>query len=252
LRDSLTQDLEPSTRSPEFTSEDPLNDGASVRESASKISSELDQSLSEIERWVISEDCIMVHCRTYSSIVLLVAISIVLGTISVPFLVQERMKGVDPFQWITFSWLLAGAVLVAAKSRFDESWPLHDFVRGQIMCRGVKQLAKVSGLDEQLILLYLIRNQYKAPLVFRGPYKSIFSKYSSDLGFSIDVPINHSTIVAAEYLVLRVVSQSTEYLLFRDIRDDSSPFVEKAQLVSEILRGLFAQYNHDLMENSKQ
>jgi len=176
----------------------------------------------------------MVYCRVYSSIILIIAASIVFGTISVPFLVQERMKGVDPFQWVTFAWLSAGAILVAAKSRYDESWPWHDFVRGQIMCRGVKQLAKVSGLNAQTILLCLIRNQLKAPLVFRGPYKSIFKIHSSDSGFSIDVPINYSTIVAAEFMVLRVVSQGAEYLYFKDIREDFGPATGQPKLVSEI------------------
>ncbi|KAF2098987.1 hypothetical protein NA57DRAFT_56618 [Rhizodiscina lignyota] len=200
--------------------EDPRASNTGVKNQASSVASDLERCIPEINRWVISEDSIMVHCRMYSISALIIAFLVIFGSLLVPFLVQERMKGVDPFQWVTFAWLLAGAFLVGAKSRYHESWPWHDFVRGQILCQGVKQLANVSGINPQTILLYLLHNEMKNPIAFRGPYKTIFSKCSSSSGLSIDEPINHSTLVAAGFMVLKVANEETEYLLFRDIRDD--------------------------------
>jgi hypothetical protein len=208
-------------------------DSAQVREQASHVASDLERHTSEIDDWVKSEDAIMVPCRLYSTAALTLALVIILGTISVPFLVQERMKGVDPFQWVTFAWLVAGAILVGAKSRYDETWPWHDFVRGQIFCQGVKQLSKVSAVDAQTILLYLLHNEMKNPLAFRGPYKKIFSKQAASAGFSIDEPVDYSTIVAAGFLVWKVAIKDTEYLLFDDIRDDSVHDAE-TRLVCEL------------------
>ena len=195
--------------------------------------------MSEIKHWVVFENSIMVHCRMYSISALATAFVIIFGTISVPFLIQERMKGVDPFQWVTFAWLVAGAFLVGAKSRFSETWPWHDFVRGQILCKSLKQLAKVSGIDSQTILLYLLHNEMTNPVVFQGPYKTIFRENLSISGFSIDEAIKHSTIVAAGFMVLKVIvfdTNYTKYLLFEDIRDEPSNESKKTgkQLVYEI------------------
>lgn len=229
----LTRYPEENTRNPPRTSEGPHIARTDVKDQASKVASDLQRCHLQIKHWVIFEDSIMVHCRMYSISALTIAFVIIFGTISVPFLVKERIKGVDPFQWVTFAWLVAGAFLIGAKSRYNESWPWHDFIRGQILCQGVKQLAKVSGIDSQTILLYLLHNETKNPVAFRGPYKTIFSKCTSSSGFSIDEPINHSTIVAAGFMVLKVVIDEMSYLLFQDVRDD--PLDEpKKQLVCEI------------------
>src|ERR1700759_4739172 len=93
----------------------------------------------EIESWAIIEDSIRELTRKYSGIVLTIAILIIGGSLAVPFLVGQRISGVDPFQFVTFGWLLAGAFLVGAKSRYVESWPWHDFLRGHIICRSVSE-----------------------------------------------------------------------------------------------------------------
>ncbi|KAF1807839.1 hypothetical protein P152DRAFT_384734, partial [Eremomyces bilateralis CBS 781.70] len=123
---------------------------------------------SEQESWAICENSVRIKTTKYSTVVLAVAIVIILGSLCVPFLVGEKIEGVDPFQFVTFGWLLAGAFLIGAKSRYVEEWPWHDFLRGQIICRSVSELAHASRLKEQTILLYLLQNEFKKPLMFRG------------------------------------------------------------------------------------
>jgi hypothetical protein len=236
--ENLTHYTEQSARNSSEDIKVPSAHDVDIKEQASRVAAALVECTPEINSWVKSEDSVMVHCRTYSSVALAIALLIVFGSISIPFLIQERMKGVDPFQWVTFAWLFAGAFLVGAKSRFDENWPWHDFLKGQILCQGVKQLEKVSGVDSQTILLYFLKNESKYPFSFRGPYKSIFYNCSSTFGFNIDVRIKHSTMLAAGFMLLKVTKEGKEdreYLLFEDIRDSSFKG-EEERLVCELPR----------------
>ena len=160
----------------------------------------------EIKSWTVTEDSVRVRTTKYSSIVLTVAILILGGSLAVPFLVGQRIPGVDPFQFVTFGWLLAGAFLVGAKSRYVENWPWHDFLRGQMVCRSVSELAVASRVKKQAVLLYLLHQEFRNPLVFRGPYHGVFrqrAKFGSH-GFNIDVPVGHATVLAAGFIVLEV------------------------------------------------
>src|ERR1700760_3776836 len=104
-----------------------------LRRKALDLFNEYKRGKSEQDSWTISEDTIRVKTTKYSTVVLTIAIVIILGSLCVPFLVGEKIKGVDPFQFVTFAWLLSGAFLVGAKSRYVEEWPWHDFLRGQII-----------------------------------------------------------------------------------------------------------------------
>jgi len=212
---------------------------AILENKASKLFKEYKARTSELNSWAISEETVRVHTQKYSFLILLVAITIILGTLSVPFLVGQRIKGVDPFQFVTFSWLLAGAFLIGAKSRYVEEWPWHDFLRGQILCRSVSELAAASRIKKQTVLLYLLHNEFKNPLLFRGPYHGAFTNRagSGGKGFNIDVPLEHATALAAGFIVLKVWSESGEYLLLHDSRDDAFRDSQRGELFSEKLKG---------------
>jgi hypothetical protein len=145
----------------------------------------------------------------------------------VPFVVGERIPGVDPFQFVTFGWLIAGAFVVGAKSRYVENWPWHDFLRGQILCRSVSELAVASRVKKQAVLLYLLRAEFRNPLVFRGPYHGIFRRRakSGTEGLSIDIPVGHATILASGFNVLGIRSIKENkrkiYIMLQDTREDA-------------------------------
>jgi hypothetical protein len=174
-----------------------------------------------MKSWAVSEQSILVYCQTYSRICLAIASIIVFGSLSVPFLVGKRIQGVDPFQFVTFAWLLAGAFLVGAKGHYVTDWPWHDFLSGQVLCRSVSELADFCALNPQVVLFYLLHNEVRNPLVFRGPFVEPFAKRGeSGTGFNVDVPLKHSTALGMGFVVLKVVWKDEEYLLIVDGRDE--------------------------------
>jgi hypothetical protein len=177
----------------------------------------------EFKSWEITEGSIRAKTTKFSLIVIVIAIVIVLDSLSVPFLVYKRIPGVYPFQFVTFSWLLAGAFLVGAKSRYIEEWPWHEFLSGWIVRRSVTELSQASGVSEQTVLVYLLCEQSKNTLIFRGYYSCAFTKpkEAPATGFNIDVPIKHSTLLAAGFIVLKVWStKGGMQLLLHDARDN--------------------------------
>jgi hypothetical protein len=195
-----------------------------LRRKAFELFNEYKRGESEQESWAICEDSVRVKTTKYSTVVLIVAIVIILGSLCIPFLVHEKIKGVDPFQFVTFAWLLAGAFLVGAKSRYVEEWPWHDFLRGQIICRSVSELAHASRLKPQTILLYLLQNEFKEPLMFRGAFVGPFSQHSrvesGKDAFNIDVALDHAAALAAGFIVLKVWDKEGSHLLLHDSRGD--------------------------------
>ncbi|KAH8886176.1 hypothetical protein GQ53DRAFT_809771 [Thozetella sp. PMI_491] len=192
----------------------------------------------EINSWSLMEDSVRVHTTKYSSITLAIALSVISGSLCVPFLVGERIPGVDPFQFVTFGWLLAGAFLVGAKSRYVENWPWHDFLRGQIVCRSVSELAVASRVKRQAVLLYLLHHEFRGPLRFRGPCQGPFHRRSnsSTEGFTIDVPVEHGTMLAAGFIVLEVRSKEMKtYTLLHDTRDIKYDMPTRKSLISDPL-----------------
>ena len=194
----------------------------------------------EILDWTVTKDSVRVHTKKYSSIVLACAVAIIGGSLSIPFLVGERIAGVDPFQFVTFSWLVAGAFLVGAKSRYVENWPWHDFLRGQVVCRSVLELAEASNVTKQAVLLYLLHHEFRKRLVFGGPYHSIFrQRTESGTGFSIDIPVDYATVLAAGFIVLEVrETKDTEprvRTVLHDTRENILDSTEGKVLVSELV-----------------
>lgn len=165
------------------------------------------------------------------------AVAIIAGGLAVPFVVGDGIPGVDPFQITTFGWLLAGAFLIVAKSRRVENWPWNDFLRRQVVCRSVRELAKASGLSDQAVLLYLLDNEFRNPLVFRGPYHGVFRRHVKDggQGFNIDIAANHATILAAGFIVQGIFESEDKEMkvstLLQDTRVGAVGYAGPASLV---------------------
>jgi hypothetical protein len=174
--------------------------------------------------WIFAETSVTVKCRGYIVSVMAIC-SVILGAgLAVPFTVQNRIVGVDPFQITTFAWLLVGVVLIVAKTRYVTEWPWHDFLHGRVVCQSVSDLADVTGVDSQMILTKLLYNERNTTLVTRGPYNGMFSRRaeaneaSGSDGFSIDVAVQLSTMLASGFVILKVLSSSGEHLITLDVR----------------------------------
>jgi hypothetical protein len=191
-------------------------------------------------KWRIRSTDIVVYCRFYVRCIQGLATMLVLGGLSVPFSVGDRIAGVDPFQIATYTWLLAGFLLISAKSFYVDDWPWNDFLHGHVKCRSVSDLSEVSGIDSQIILLFLLRNEWTNLLVTDGPYNGMFDrtlerrgvKQERDekkdknkgpaaivsQGFSIDEPSHVHTLLASGIAVLKVRDGSGEHLVCIDGR----------------------------------
>jgi hypothetical protein len=186
-------------------------------------------------KWNIRTTEIVVLCRTYVRWVQALAALLVLGGLAIPFSVGERITGVDPFQIATYTWLLAGFTLIAAKSLFVDNWPWNDFLHGHVKCQSVSDLSEVSGIDPQIILLFLLRNEWNNLLVTDGPYNGMFRRTlerrgkktrQNDAGttvimrqgFSIDEPLHVYTMLASGIVPLKVRDGHGEHLICIDGR----------------------------------
>ncbi|KAK0109762.1 hypothetical protein ONS95_002438 [Cadophora gregata] len=177
-----------------------------------------------MKAWIIAETTVTLKCYRYVYTILALCGSLVCGAMAVPFSLRDRLAGVDPFNITTFAWLLAGFILVIAKSRYVCEWPWHDFFRGQVVCESIKEIAEVTGIDDQMILTNLLHNERNTTLITKGPYNGMFDRRaeSGSEGFSIDVPIQLSTMIASGFVILKVLSVKGERLICLDVRKDQN------------------------------
>ena len=129
----------------------------------------------------------------------------------------------DPFNITTFTWLQARLILVIAKSRYVCQWPWHDFLWGQVICESIKEIAEVTDIDAQMISTNFTHNERYPTRIHKGPCNGIFGRRagSRNEGFSIDVPIRLTTMLASGIPILKVLSRKGERLICLDVRKGS-------------------------------
>lgn len=178
-----------------------------------------------MEEWVIDEDSVTVNCRAYVVSVVATAALFICGAMAIPFCVNDRIRGVDPFQITSFAWILVAFAVVLAKSRFVSEWSWHDFLRGQIICSSIRDLQDVSGIDPQIILMFLLYRGRDTILKTKGPYNGMFLSNTEERGqgqFAIDVPTRLSTMYASGFIVLKMLNEDGEHLVVVDARKGAS------------------------------
>jgi hypothetical protein len=140
-------------------------------------------------------------------------------------------------------------MVLLAKSRYVNQWPWHEFLRGQIVCSSIREVQSVSGIDPQIILLYLLHAKRQNILKTKGPYNGMFFQREDAGKFSIDVPTKLSTMLASGFIVLKVVNEDGEHLICIDVRKGAP-----AKPVRNGVMGKYLAYLHleeDLVESSE-
>lgn len=84
-------------------------------------------------------------------------------------------------------------------------------------CQSVDELATVSGLSSQNIIMHLLSLEDETPVVTKGPYNGLFSRKDQN-GFSIDVKATVGTLLESGLLVLKVSAESGPALICLDLR----------------------------------
>jgi hypothetical protein len=133
------------------------------------------------------------------------------------FFVGSRIDGVDPFNLTMFAWIIAAFIIVVCKSLRVAEWTWRDFLKGRVTCRSVRELASVTNLDEQGIIMHLLSSENELPLKFRGPYNSVFANAESE-GFSVDVKPKMGTLFVSGLIILEVLTEGGSALVCLDLR----------------------------------
>ncbi|KAK1675854.1 hypothetical protein BDP55DRAFT_715511 [Colletotrichum godetiae] len=129
---------------------------------------------------------------------------------------RERAFGVDPFYFTLFSWLVAGRGSLAIKISRVSDWTWREFLLRQVTCRTAREIATVSGLDPQDILIILLSSNCSKPMDTTGPYQTVFGKERVKGGFSIDVKTEFRTFVNCGLLPTKVQTlEGPALLLFK-------------------------------------
>ncbi|KAI9709904.1 MAG: hypothetical protein M1820_002981 [Bogoriella megaspora] len=199
--------------------EDMSNAASKTEEHARQILTEYKRHTQKMDAWIIAEDSITINCQIYVISIISIAVIIVCGSLSVPFAVRNRIGGVDPFQFVTFTWVLMAFFVLVAKSLYVSDWSWHHFLHGKVVCKSVSDVRDVSGIDAQMILMKLLHGERENILTTRGPYNGMFTRRSKGLdGFSINTPVKLSTMLASGFIVFKIADENGEHLICGDVR----------------------------------
>ncbi|KXH61300.1 hypothetical protein CSAL01_09873 [Colletotrichum salicis] len=190
----------------------------------------------KLESLTIQERSIKVRCPRYVYKVFVCTATIVLGGLVSDFLVGDRIPGVDPFNLAMYSWIIGGLMLLIAKVRHVSDWTWREFLLTEVACRSVSEVASLSKLDEQHILLHLLSKEPNSILRTADPYQGCFEKDSDGDGFSIDVKPQLETLVNAGIVPIKVLTLEGAAIVFLRLAYGSQGFkpVELAGKAPEV------------------
>ncbi|KAI0178637.1 hypothetical protein GGR52DRAFT_264712 [Hypoxylon sp. FL1284] len=183
----------------------------------------LKEGMKMLNTWVIDDDAIIVPYKRYAWGSIALAIILVCSGLAVGFSVGDRIPGVDPTNVSAYCWVVTAFLLLMAKAIRVETWPWSYFLRGQVPCRSVSEVAAVTGVHPQVLLAILLRLDNRMHLRTRGPFNTLFRRRSPDQGgLSIDVPIKAATAIEGGSIPVKVFADWGIGLVFINTRSWAS------------------------------
>ncbi|KAL1895443.1 hypothetical protein Sste5346_005249 [Sporothrix stenoceras] len=165
----------------------------------------------ESSEWVVEERTVRVRCTTYVYSVLgFCAILVVGGLMIGVFLGRAEensiaLQNVDPFGITTYMWVVAGFIMLIAKSIRVNEWPWRDFLLQRVTCHSLSELQAVTGIDAQALLVHLLTTESENVLVAAGPYNKVFARRgAAGDGFKVDIKPEIRTLLAAGLVFVKV------------------------------------------------
>lgn len=179
--------------------------------------------------WHMSDKDVMVLCNVFVLSAVGIFLLIVVVGLVILFTFRKGISGVDRSNILIFLWTIAVFGIGLSKSWYTNDWTWHDFIHRQLPCKGVQELSRVTGVDEQIILMYLLRKDNKQ-FYTTGEYNSLFQRRAPESqrrlkdeaaknnlhrvdGFAIDCPLKLSTLLACGFLVFMVEREDGVYLV---------------------------------------
>ena len=203
----------------------------------------VDEVFMVMDSWVYTEDAVIVRCGWYVWLVMLGAGLLVGGGLAIGLAVQDRLKGVDPFNITVYAWALAAPMVLVCKGALVRDWPWGDFLHRQVRCRSVTELAGVTGVNEQLIIAKLLHDEPHSALMVRGPYNVVFRRQSTEGvgGFAIDVPVRNKTLLLSGLVMIKVETPLDHALVCLDVRKGTELGVVEHRAVGKDTERLMSQ-----------
>lgn len=152
-----------------------------LREANAKISDVV--KLLTVE-WTVDETSIIIPYKRYCWSVLGFCAFLILGGLAIGLSVEERIRGVDPFNISIFFWALAAFLTLLFKSIRVREWQWRDFFLGQVACKSVSEVVAASNVDAQLLLSALLHLEPVMHFEKRGPFGNFFKQTKANEGFS--------------------------------------------------------------------
>ncbi|CAK7210115.1 hypothetical protein SCUCBS95973_000682 [Sporothrix curviconia] len=163
----------------------------------------------ESSEWVVEERTVRVRCTTYVYSVLAICSLLVVGGLMIGVFLGTAERGsialqnVDPFGITTYAWVVAGFIMLVAKSVRVNEWPWRDFLLQRVTCHSLSELQAVTGIDAQALLVHLLATESENVLVAAGPYNKVFARRGGE-GFKVDIKPEIRTLLAAGLVFVKV------------------------------------------------
>ncbi|CAK7236698.1 hypothetical protein SBRCBS47491_009726 [Sporothrix bragantina] len=165
----------------------------------------------ESSEWVVEERTVRVRCTTYVYTVLAICSLLVIGGLMIGVFLGRAeensiaLQNVDPFGITTYAWVLAGFIMLVAKSVRVNEWPWRDFLLQRVTCHSLSELQAVTGIDAQALLVHLLATESENVLVAAGPYNKVFARRgAAGEGFKVDIKPEIRTLLAAGLVFVKV------------------------------------------------
>lgn len=165
----------------------------------------------ESSEWVVEERTVRVRCTTYVySVLAICAVLVVGGLMLGVFLGRAEensiaLQNVDPFGITTYAWVVAGFIMLVAKSVRVNEWPWRDFLLQRVTCHSLSELQAVTGIDAQALLVHLLTTESENVMVAAGPYNKVFARRgAAGDGFKVDIKPEIRTLLAAGLVFVKV------------------------------------------------
>jgi hypothetical protein len=168
----------------------------------------------KMKSWKMSDKAVVVYCNRWVLSAVGIFLAVIIIGLAILFKFGKKMTGVDRSNILIFLWTVAVVGITLSKSWYTKDWSWHDFVHRQLPCKSVRELKRVTGVPEQVIMMYLLRHDHKK-FYTTGEYNSLIRRTALESadGFAIDHPLNLSTLLACGFLVFMVASEDGVHLV---------------------------------------
>ena len=170
-----------------------------------------EQLSKESSEWVVEESTVRVRCTTYVYSVMAICGLLVVGGLMIGVFLGTAeqhsiaLQNVDPFGITTYAWVVAGFIMLVAKSIRVTEWPWRDFLLQRVTCHSLSELQAVTGIDAQALLVHLLATESENVLVAAGPYNKVFTRRgAAGDGFKVDIKPEIRTLLAAGLVFVKV------------------------------------------------